>query len=180
MTTTTLNPQQRLAIGRTEENLLSGRYFDLIAASNRSVPLGGPPIASQYWAGIMQAIATYARDGDRSAATAYRLLGRINLYLTPNEVVAQVAEGLAEVVREGFFDVIGATGPGASRRSAYQYGTDLPQAIRLALLMVEVEMSAGYIGHVPQVGWALRLLVERERVSVHSAVYPKVAASLRD
>jgi hypothetical protein len=180
MTTATLNPQQRLAIGRTEENLLSGRYFDLIAASNRSVPLGGPPIASQHWAGIMQAIATFARDGDQSAATAVRLFGTINLYLTPNEVIAQVAAGLAKVVREGYFDVVGATGPAASRRSAYEHTTDLRTAIRLALLMVEVEMSAGYIGHVPQVGWVLRLLVKRERVSVSSAVYPKVALSLRD
>jgi hypothetical protein len=179
MTTATLTPQQQKVVDRVEADLLSGRYFDLIAASNRSVPLGGPPIASQYWAGIMQAIATFARDGDRSAATAYRLFGTINLYLTPNEVVAQVATGLAKVVREGYFDTIGATGPGASRRSAYEHATDLRTAIRLALLMVEVQMSAGYLGTVPQVGWALQSLVERERVSISSAVYPKVAASLR-
>jgi hypothetical protein len=176
--TDTFTPQQQAVIDRVESDLVSGRYFDRIAISNRSVPLGRPPIASRHWAAIMKALATYAADGDRAAATAAKVFGKVNLYLTPNEVIAQVAEVLAKVVREGYFDVIGATGPEGGRRSAHQHPTDLRQAIRLALLMVEVEMVAGYLGHLPGLGWALAHLVERENVSVSHWLYPTLAAAL--
>jgi hypothetical protein len=178
MDTTELTEGQIKGIERTEKNLLDGQYFTLIANGNRSVPLGGAPIASRNWAGIMKAVATYAASGDRAAATAFKIFGRINLYLTPNEVIAQVATVLGEIVREGYFDVIGATGPEASRESAHQHSTSLREAIHLALLMSEVELSAGYIGHVPGVGWALRHLVEREGITVYACYLPQVAKAL--
>lgn len=178
--TTTLTPERRAVVARVEENLLTGRHFDLVAQSARSVPLGAPPINHRDWARIMQTIANFAAASDRDAATAFALFGKINLYLTPNEVIAQVAEGLAKVVREGYFDVIGATGPGAGPRSSYQYPTTLSEAIWLSLLLVEVQMNAGYLGHVPSLGWALSSIIERENVRVPAAVFPKVAASLAE
>jgi hypothetical protein len=180
MNTTELTEGQIQAIERVEKNLLDGHYFTLIANSNRSVPLGGAPINSRHWAGIMKAVATYAASDNRAAATAHKIFGRINLYLTPNEVIAQVATVLAEVVREGYFDVIGATGPEAGRRSAHQHPTDLRAALYLALLMSEVEMNAGYIGHVPGVGWVIQHLVERENVTVYACYLPCVSEKLAD
>jgi hypothetical protein len=170
--------RDQAVIDRVEADLLSGRYFTLKATSNRSVPLGRGPIASRDWANIMRAIAVYAAGGDRSAATASKLFGRINLYLTPNEVVAQVAEVLAEVVREGYWDVVAATGPDAGRPSQHQHATDLHEALRLALLMTEVELNAGWIGHAPGIGWCVDALMKREGVTALAHVYPKVAAKI--
>jgi hypothetical protein len=175
---TTVTEADQKVIARVEAELISGQYFTLAANGHRSVPLGGPPIRSGDWANIMKAVATYATWSDRAAATAAKIFGRINLYLTPNEVIAQVATVLAEVVKEGYYDVVRATGPEAGRASAHQHATDLREAIRLALLMDEVEMSAGYIGYVPGVGWVLRHLVERESVTVYAAYLPKVAKAL--
>lgn len=177
---TTITEGDQKVIARVEAELLSGYYFTLTANGSRSVPLGGPPIRSGDWANIMKAVATYATWSDQAAATAFKIFGRINLYLTPNEVIAQVADVLAEVVKEGYYDVIRATGPEAGRASAHQHATNLREAIRLALLMTEVEMSAGYIGHVPGVGWVLRHLVERESVVVYACYLPKVAKSLTE
>jgi hypothetical protein len=178
MNTTELTEGQIQAIERVEKNLLSGDYFTLIANSNRSVPLGGASINSRHWADIMKAVATYAASDGRAAATAFKIFGRVNLYLTPNEVIAQVATVLADVVREGYFDVVRATGPEAGRQSAHQHATDLRAALYLALLMSEVELNAGNIGHVPGVGWALQHLVERENLTVYACYLPKVAAQL--
>lgn len=176
----TITPADQTVIERVEGNLLSGQYFTLIANGNYSVPKGGAPITGKHWAEIMKAIATYATMGDQAAATAFKIFGRVNLYLTPNEVIAQVATVLAEVVKEGYYDVIGATGPEPGRASSHQHATTLRDAIRLALLMTEVEMSAGNIGHVPGVGWVLRHLVEREGIRVYAAYLPQVAKRLAE
>lgn len=178
MNTTTFTENEQKVIARVETGLLNGQYFSLIANGNRSVPKGGAPINSRHWADIMKAVAAYAAGGDQSAATAFKIFGRINLYLTPNEVIAQVADVLGEIVREGYYDVITATSPEPGRPSSHQHATDLREAIRLALLMSEVEMSAGYIGHVPGVGWVLRHLAERESVTVYACYLPRVAKAL--
>lgn len=177
MSTQTTTRDQAV-IDRVEENLLSGYYFTLIERSNKSVPLGRGPIRSRDWANIMEAIAKYAQQGDRSAATARALFGRINLYLTPNEVIAQVAGVLAEVVRKGYYDVVRATGPEPGRPSSHEHATDIREALRLALLMTEVEAAAGYIGHVPGIGWCVKALVEREGITVYEAYMPRVAKML--
>lgn len=179
MSTSTLTESQQQTVERVERKLVSGDYFTLIVNSNRSGRLGRGPIASRDWARIMQVVATYASTGDRAAATAFRIFGRINLYLTPNEVVAQVAEALAEVARDGWHDVVGATGPGAGRPSQYDHPTDLRAAIMLALLMCEVQMNAGYTGRAPGIGWVLRHLIERENITVPTRL-PRVYAALND
>lgn len=171
----TTTARDQAVIERVERDLLSGRYFTLREQSNKSVPLGGGPINSRHWADMMGAVATFATGGDRFAATAAKILGRVNLYLTPNEAVAQVAGAIAGVVREDYYDVIEATGPEASRPSAHTHPTTLRVAIMHALLMVEVEMSAGYIGSVPGIGWALRALMEREDITVPAYLFPRLA-----
>lgn len=166
------------AIARVEVDLVSGRYFRLIAASNRSAPLSGAPIASRDWANMMLAIATYARMGDRAASTAAQIFGRVHQYLTPNEVVAQVADALAEVARSGWYDVRSASGPNPGHPSSHEHPTTLRDALWLALLMTEVEMSAGNIGHVAGPGWVLQRLVARENITVHQVYLPQVAKAL--
>jgi hypothetical protein len=173
----TLTPERQAVVDRVEAGLLDGSYFARSATGNRSVPLGRGPIAGRNWAQIMQAVALFATDGDRNVATAHQILGRVNPYLTTNEVVAQVSERLAVVASKGYHDVIGATGPESGRPSSHQHPTTLRQAIILALLLIEVEHAAGNVGHVPGIGWCLRALMDREGITVPAHLFPRLAAA---
>lgn len=177
MSTKTFTEREQAVIDRVEADLLSGRYFTLIANSHKSVPLGRGPASARGWGGAMQAIAKFAAEGDWFASVAYRTLGRVNLYLTPNEVHAQIAARFADIVAEGYTDVIGMTGPEASRPSAYEHPTTLRQAILLALLMVEVHHRSDFLGSVPGIGWCLRALMERENVPVSAHLFPALHAA---
>lgn len=176
--TTTYAADDQQVIDRVEANLLSGYYFTLIANSHNSVPKGGPPVTAEGWGAVIEALGKYARMGDRSAAAARVVVGKVNLYATANEVVAQVANALAEVAREGYYDVVRATGPEPGRPSSHQKATDLRTALSMALLMVEVTAAVGYVGHVPGVGWVVRHLVERENMTVYPMYLPRVAQML--
>lgn len=161
MTTTTTERDQKL-IDRVEGELLSGRTFTLIEQSHRSVRLGGPPATSRAYGQIIETLGRFARQGDWHTAAVREAIVKVNPYVTPNEQIAQVAGVLAEFVRKGYFDVISATGPEASRPSAHQHATTLRQALLLSLLMVEVKEAADFSGSVPGVGWCVQALMERE------------------
>lgn len=170
--------REAATIARVEADLLSGRYFRLIANSHNSVPKGGPPVTSGGWAKAMEAVAKYAQMGDRAAATAAQVFGKINLYATTNEVVAQVATRLAEVAATDYYDVIRATGPEPGRPSSHTHPTDLRSALYLALLMTEVRVVVGYHGSAPGIGWVVQHLVERENLPVYACYLPNVAKML--
>jgi hypothetical protein len=173
---TTITPERQKVVDRVEADLVSGRTFQLTANSNNSVRKGGAPIASRHFGQIVATLGKFAADSDWATAAVLPILRRINPYLMPNEVVAQVAQGLAEFTREPYRDVIGATGPEAGRPSAHLHPNTLRKGITLSLLMTEVELSAGYIGHVPGIGWCVAALMEREGMTVPAHLFPKTAA----
>jgi hypothetical protein len=177
MDTKTYTDSEQVVIDRVEADLLSGNYFTLRERSNRSARLGGPAVSSRGFSGVMQALAKFAGDSDWATSVAAPALRSVNAYVTPNEVLAQVAASLAKSVHDGYFDVIGATGPEAGRSSAHQHKVTLRQAITLALLMVEVEHGVGYHGSVPGVGWCLAALMEREGMIVPAHLFPATATN---
>ncbi len=164
---------EQSTIARVEADLLSGRYFHLIANGNRSVHGYASAIAARGYGGILQALGRYAAQGDREVAAVSKI--HVNPYGTTNEAIAQVASGLAKVASEGYYDVIGATGPEASRPSAHQHKTTLRVALGMALLMTEVKMVAGFSGSVPNIGWCLDALLKRENYPIYPMTYPHVA-----
>lgn len=172
MSTSTRTEQDQKVIDRVEGELLSGRTFTLIEQAHKSAPLGGPPATSRAYGRIIEALGRFARQGDWHTAAVRGAITRLNPYLTPNEQIAQIAGALAEFVRSGYYDVIGATGPEASRPSAHQHATTLRQAILLKMLMVEVEEAADYCGSVPGVGWCVQALMEREDMTFPQHLFP--------
>ena len=180
MNTTTRTEREQQVIDRVEAELTSGRTFTLIEQSHRSHRLGGPPATSRAYGRIIETLGRFAREGDWHTAAVREAITRLNPYLTPNEQIAQVASVLAKFVREGYYDVIGATGPEASRPSAHQHAITLRQAILLKMLMVEVEEAADYCGSVPGLGWCVQALMEREGMTIPQHLFPlHVAAQKR-
>jgi hypothetical protein len=179
MTNTTLRSErEQKVIDRVESELLSGRTFTLIEQAHKSVPLGGPPATSRAYGRIIEALGRFARQGDWHTAAVRGAITCLNPYLTPNEQIAQVAGALAKFVREGYYDVISATGPEASRPSAHQHAVTLRQALLLKMLTVEVEEAADFAGSVPGVGWCVTALMEREGMTLPSHLFPLHAAVL--
>lgn len=170
--TSTISERDQKVIDRVEGELLSGRTFTLIQQSHKSVPLGGPPATSRGYGKVIEALGRFAAQGDWHTAAVRGAIVKVNPYVTPNEVVAQVAGALAEFVAKGYFDVIGATGPEASRPSAHQHAVTLRQAMLLKMLMVEVEEAIGYTGSVPGLGWCVQALMEREGMTFPEHLFP--------
>ena len=104
MTTTTRTESDQKVIDRVERELVSGQTFQLKANSNRSVRKGGAPIAARHYGQIVETLGRFAADGDWATAVVTSALRGLNPYLTPNEVVAQVAQALADFAREPYFD----------------------------------------------------------------------------
>lgn len=178
MSTVTRTQQDQKVIDRVEAELVSGQTFSLIARANRSARLGGPAVSAQGYGRVIEALGRFAAQGDWNVAAVRNAIVRANPYQTPNEVLAQVAEALADFVRGGYYDVIGATGPEASRPSAHQHDITLRQAILLKMLMVEVEESIGYHGSVPGLGWCVQALMERDGITFPAHLFPRHAACL--
>lgn len=168
----TISERDQQVIDRVEGELLSGRTFALIAQSHASVRLGGPPATSRGYGKIVEALGRFARQGDWHTAAVREAITSLNPYVTPSEQIAQVAYAVGKFVREGYFDVISATGPEASRPSAHQHAITLRQAILLKMLMVEVEEAADFAGSVPGVGWCVQALMEREGMDFPAHLFP--------
>lgn len=171
MTTTHTEADQRV-IDRVEQELLSGRTFFLIWQARKSAPLGGPAINSRGYGQIIATLGRFAAQGDWHVAAVREAISALNPYVTTDEVIAQVAAALQQFVAEGYYDVIGATGPEASRPSAHQHTVTLRQALLLSMLMVEVEEAAGYSGSVPGMGWCKQALMEREQMTFPQHLFP--------
>lgn len=180
MDTTELTAGQQAGIERTEEYLLSGYYFTLIAQSAASRYGYQPPVGYSYWSAAMTAVAKYGSWSDRMAETAFQLMGKINLYGTEAQAVQKVAEILSGIVRTGWYDTIGATGPEPGRPSSHQHATKLRDALYLAALMDEVEAALNYNQPKANIGWALKHLIERENLTIHACYLPRVAKALAE
>lgn len=155
-------------IDRVRGELLTGQTFLLIARSERSVPLGRPPITRQAWGHCIATLGLMAARSDAFAQIAAAILGRVNLYGTDHEERGHVYQAAAEALAKGFDDVIGRTGPGAGRASAYQRDYTLAERIELVWWLNEATRHM-QSGSVPAVGWTLQALTEREHVTVPQA-----------
>lgn len=181
MTTKTYTEREQSIIDRVEQELTSGKTFHLISQSYFSKPLGGPPATARGYGRIIQTLGRFAAEGDWHLAAVREAISVLNPYVTPGEQIALVARSLCNFVNEGYYDVIGATGPEAGRPSAHQHPITLRQAILLKMLMVEVEEAADSAGSVPGLGWCVRALMERENMTIpaHLLLPPHVAAEKR-
>lgn len=145
------------AIVRYRDDLLAGRIYGRHAASVTSVIGYRPPATRDEYGRIVETLGVFARQSDRDAATAYRILPKLPLYGDPGQLAAGFWNVLSEVHRAGFEDVIGRTGPNAGRPSAHQHATSEAEAIRLALL--GTELTSAMIGlERADLGWCLAAL----------------------
>lgn len=166
-------------VDRVRSELVTGKSFHLIAQSLRSIPRGGPPMTHYMYARLLESLASYAMMSDRATATVHRILMRsLNPYTTEHEVMAVIAEQLAKVAQEGYFDVIGNAAPDAGRRSAHQHDTTLRDAIWLRLLYAELEGAVAGSARA-ELGWVLRILVaEDDTLTLHKVYLPRVWEAL--
>jgi hypothetical protein len=165
------------------KDLTSGRVFILAANGHGSRYGYQPPIRHDSWARIIETIANYAKMGDQAAATARAIVGKVNLYGTEAQAMQSIANALYDVAKGGYFDVIGATGPEAGRRSAYQKEHTLREGIMMYLLLIECEAAirSGYPngeGDRASIGWCLWDLMKRENVFPYACYLPRVAKAV--
>jgi hypothetical protein len=176
MTTTT---REEVA-ERYRNGLISGQRFlwayESHASADRMSPRG--PIGSRTYSQIVTTVGRFAMNGPRAAATAHRILAALPLYGTPGQTMAAVARALSEVVQDGYYDVIGATGPEAGRPSDHKHATTIYDAIILDLLWTEIGMTVGasVTGSVTGIGWCLDALIREHNVPVTMLLLPNVAA----
>lgn len=137
----------------------------------------GPPIDARSYGRMMQAVAVFAQQGDWHAAAARSIFGKVNLYATPVEAVAQVAAAITEFMSGGYTDVHRLTGPESGRYSqhAKQAMTEW-QMVVLHLLFIEVKMGVTGLGSIASVGWALDRWMEETGVQVPH-YFPQIRAS---
>lgn len=148
------------AYERFKAEHLSGAKFARLSFPDPIARYHGGPLSHRTYGAMMEAVARFAGQSDWHAAAARHVFGKVNLYATVTEALAQVAGGISEFVGRGYTDVIRMTGPEPGRASQY---TDQPltesQHIELALLYVEVQTSVtasgGSLGYVAGIGWAL-------------------------
>ena len=163
--------RREAAYERFKAEYVSGAYFARRSFPDPIARYHGGPLHPRQYGGMMEAVARFASQGDWHAAVARHIFGKVNLYSTPTEAVAQVAGGISEFARKGYTDVVGMTGPEAGRPSQY---TDKPvterQSLLLVLLLAEVEMAASKagvgLGHVPGLGWVVSRWMEEQDMSL--------------
>jgi hypothetical protein len=143
-----------------EENLLTGRAFQLHAESARSRFGYMPPITRRDWAHAQEWIAALARHSDATAQIAHEATG-INLYGDASQASAAIFEGAARAFSNGYTDVILRASPEPGRYSDQHRRFTLAEAIRAMAHLQQADRafspSAGY-------GWALQALADRENV----------------
>lgn len=126
-------------IAQWEIDLVSGRVFALAANGHASRFGYQPPATSRRYAEILTALAGLARMGDQGAAVAAHLIHGVNLYGTDAQQATALYRAAADMLSRPYHDVIGATGPEASRPSAHLHVWTprmvllISQAIRTAI-----------------------------------------------
>lgn len=130
-------------IAQWEADLLSGRVFALAANGHGSRFGYQPPATSRRYAEIMATLARLASRGDRFASVAAALMPTVNLYGTDAQQATALYRAAATLVASPWRDVIGATGPEASRPSAHLHGWTVPQVMAVYLAIREAISESG-------------------------------------
>ena len=164
--TYTVRPErEQQVIDRVRAELISGAAFargvTTHLANERVQRCGPPPIRHDEWAGMMASLAAFASTSRFGADVANRIMPKINLYGTPWQAMAAINLALSEIVTEGWFDVVAATGPEPGRASSHQHALTEREVVLLALLGHELQAHvAAPLGSAPGVGWCLQAIAE--------------------
>jgi hypothetical protein len=161
---------------RFERDLMAGTTFHYKAESNRSADrlnYQGPMREAAYGE-VLATLGRFARQGRWQAYVAREAVQKVNLYGNDYQVAAALAEAFGKVVREGFYDVVAATGPEPGRPSSHQHPTTLRQALLLEVVYAELTCHL-WLGSVPGYGWAVAALLDEAGVTVHDAEFPALA-----
>lgn len=179
--TRTPHDQHEAAYDRAISDLFEGRSFARWGFPDVIARYHGGAVGSRSYGAAMGVVAKFATMGDWSASIAAKVFHGTNLYSTSNEFRAQINRAISEAASKGYYDVIGATGPEASRPSAHQHETTEHQWMTLYCLHTEVEMAMAEvytIGHVPCVGWPYARWMQENGFSVSPVYFPRVAKAL--
>lgn len=153
MSETSMIDRDAPVIERVNNDLLSGRYFALVAASERSRYGYQPPINRAAYAHCIETLSRMAARSDRLAQIAVACIVRVNLYGTNGEERAHVYEAAGVALARGFDDVIGRAGPEAGRHSEHQHEFTLADRVALAYWLDEA--TSKFQSGVPGVGWCV-------------------------
>jgi hypothetical protein len=176
---TTLDQRRQVAMDQYRQKLTDGvvfHYGDESHSSADRMSYHGP-LNHRDYAKAVKALGNIAGMSDRMAAAVAHILPKLNLRGTKPQLLASLHRALGDVHREGYFDVVGATGPNASRRSAYEHPTTLRDAVWLELIVSEVEIALGEA--VYALGWCLTALVDELEVRPPAYCFPGVADQLQ-
>jgi hypothetical protein len=147
-----------VTLAHTRDDLLSGRYFRLHAASARSRYGYEPPLGRRPWADALVHLGALARESDALAQVAAHVAGRVNLYGTASQAVAAIYDAVADALAAGFDDVILRSGPEPVRFSDAQRPYTLEECLRLAQACEVI--CRPWSGTAPGLGWAVTRLME--------------------
>ena len=152
-------------IERVRDDLMTGRYFTLHAASQRSRYGYHPVVSRRGWAHALGTLARMAEQSDMLAQIAVAVVGRVNLYGTDPEECAHIYEAAVAALAAQYDDVVGRSGPDGGRYNLRDY--TLAERIQLAAWLGEATrlMDAS---HAHGVGWAVAAIADAESVRLPS------------
>lgn len=156
--TTVRTERDSRVIERVRAELLSGRKFSLVVASERSRYGYQPPLNRSGYAHCIQTLGRMAAVSDKLAQVATRCIKSINLYGTDGEERAHVYAAAAEALASGYDDVIGRAGPDAGRYRDHQHEFTLYDRVQISYWLNEA--TEKWQSGVPGVGWAIAALAE--------------------
>lgn len=154
-------------------DLVNGRVFARLAASQASRYGYQPPIRRETWARIMSEIGALARQSDALAQVASNVAGRINLYGTEAQAYEAVARAVCDAIHDGFDDVIRRTGPEPVRHSDAQRRYTIEECATLAYFVARCEnpgkIERGMLveGGKPSIGWCLEAIMRAHHVRAY-------------
>jgi len=170
-------------IDRVRQEIADGTTFHYKARSHKSVYGYKPMAPSGVYQAILKALGTYA-DSDMRVDHSFRIMRKVNPYTTANEMLAQVAEVMNEIVKTGWYDTATATGPEPGRPSTHQKETTFHQSLLLELLFLEIELNLRKKGispgYVPGMGWALEAIIKQEDLFIPHWNFPAVCEHLKE
>jgi len=154
MNTTT--DARQAAAARHEDDLRTGRAFDLVAASHRNADLLSytPMITAAQFGKVVALLGNVAAVSPFYAYAVSNALPSVFHTLGAYQLSANIAASFGQTVRDGWTDYAALSGPEAGRPSQHRHGVTLAQSAGLRLVTVELGTILP-LGSIPTPGWAL-------------------------
>lgn len=156
-TYTTYTPKELDIIERVRGDLLSGRSFLMASAGHGSVLGYKPPPSHRDVAALYSAAGRLAARGDVFVPFAMALSRAGGQYQSTPELLKHAYTALAQVVREGYTDVIRLASPEPGRRKDAERPFTLREILTVSGEMREA-MSGMHLGHLTGPGWCEQAL----------------------